>query len=201
MAFSIWKVGGSLFDLPDLGRRLKSLREERFPGEAVVVIPGGGAFADVVRQVDQVHHLPGETAHRMALQAMRISAAMVAQLVGEELLDDPTMQQELARQWKENNPAEPKLAVWDVIDVWDSAQASLEKQWGEIPTDWSVTSDSIAAALAWHWGAEKLVLCKSIDRPANDDYQAWADAGMVDRCFPRMASDLPSIEWINLRAQ
>ena len=201
MAFSIWKVGGSLFDLADLGQRLKTLRDERFPGEAVLIIPGGGAFADSVRQADQVHHLPGESAHQLALQAMRISAAMVATIVGESLVDDPTTQQELVRQWRSEEDAEPSLAVWDVIGAWQMAQPSLEKQWGVLPTDWSITSDSIAAAFAWHWGAQKLVLCKSIDRPSSDDYQAWADQGLVDECFPRLAADLPQIEWINLRAQ
>ena len=42
------KVGGSLFDRPDLGPQL--LREmKRFPGQRLLLVPGGGATANAVR--------------------------------------------------------------------------------------------------------------------------------------------------------
>src|ERR1700737_80612 len=76
------KVGGSLFDLPDLGPRLKSWLDE-LASFAVVLVPGGGPTANVVRELDRHHGLGEETAHWLALQALTFNAAFLAALLEE----------------------------------------------------------------------------------------------------------------------
>src|SRR5213595_1343108 len=74
------KVGGSLFDLPDLGPRLqdwlKTLDTRR-----VLLLPGGGPTANVIRDLDHRHGLGEETAHWLALRALRLNAHFLAALV------------------------------------------------------------------------------------------------------------------------
>ena len=60
------KVGGSLYDLPDLGPRLRRWLDAHAPRE-VIVAPGGGPFADVVRDLDRAHRLGEETSHWLAV--------------------------------------------------------------------------------------------------------------------------------------
>src|SRR5438128_2120405 len=67
------KVGGSLFDLPDLGVRLRTFLDH-IGTHRVLLIPGGGASADVVRTLDRTHRLGEEAAHWLALRAMTLNA-------------------------------------------------------------------------------------------------------------------------------
>src|SRR6185436_10713035 len=48
-----------------------------------------------------------------------------------------------------------------------------EFELGDLPHSWEVTSDSIAAQTAVVYGAERLVLLKSVDVPAGT---SWVDA-------------------------
>jgi aspartokinase-like uncharacterized kinase len=61
------KVGGSLFDLPDLGPRLEVWLGAR---RSVVLVPGGGPTTDVVRALDRTHRLGEEAAHWLALRSI-----------------------------------------------------------------------------------------------------------------------------------
>src|ERR1700730_10035653 len=67
------KVGGSLFDLADLGARLRAWLEPVVAGP-VLLVPGGGPTADVVRAFDRLHALGEETAHWLAVRALTLNA-------------------------------------------------------------------------------------------------------------------------------
>jgi hypothetical protein len=67
----------------------------------------------------------------------------------------------------------------------------------ELPQDWSVTSDSIAAWFAAQYSASELVLLKSCD-VCGRTAQALARAGVVDGHFPKIAQDVV-LRWVNLR--
>ena len=71
--WTVVKVGGSLFDLPDLRQRLQSYLA-RFDADKVALVPGGGATADAVRAFDRVHRLGEETSHWLAIQALSVNA-------------------------------------------------------------------------------------------------------------------------------
>src|SRR5437763_775549 len=74
------KVGGSLFDLPDLGERL-DLWLKTLPTPEVLLVPGGGAVADVIRQLDRSHRLGEERCHWLALRALTLNAHFLADVV------------------------------------------------------------------------------------------------------------------------
>ncbi len=59
------KVGGSLFDWPELPRRLAAFLDrnrshEPCLREQAVLIAGGGPFADIIRTMDKTHSLGDE---------------------------------------------------------------------------------------------------------------------------------------------
>ncbi len=200
MGFAVWKLGGSLLDLPDLGERIVRLHAERSPEMPVVIIPGGGIFADSVREMDRLHRLDPLDSHHLALDAMRLSASLVAALLQQTPICD-LEEQKTTIQACSSGQSKPATEVWNVIDSWHMLLSELEQTCGPLPRDWRLTSDSIAAALAAYWRADELVLLKSIDRPQHVSWEAVAEAGSVDTVFSQVARHVAKISWVNLRAQ
>lgn len=64
------KIGGSLTHSEKLRTCLQHIAR-LFANQAVVIVPGGGVFADQVRSLQQVWHFDDTTAHTMALLAMQ----------------------------------------------------------------------------------------------------------------------------------
>ena len=183
----VYKVGGSLFSLPDLAERLRQLWQLQ-PGTSPLLVVGGGAAADAVRDWDLTFQLDAETAHWLAIDALDLTASLLMRLMPELLLVRSRKQLELAQ-------AEGRPAVLCVVCFlkW------LETQPSPLPHSWDVTSDSIAAAAAVAWQAEELVLLKSCDLPRPADLASLAEQGQVDSYFPIAARCLKRMTWGNLR--
>jgi aspartokinase-like uncharacterized kinase len=185
----VCKVGGSLFDLPELPEVIQKVLEQR--GEtAPLLVAGGGAAADVVREWDQVHHLGENTAHELALEAMDLTASLLARFVAAARLVRSEQQVRMA-------VADGAPAILCSGCFLKAAEAA-----GHTPLErsWRVTSDSIAAWTAGVLAASELVLVKSVPPPRGMTLVAAARAGLVDQCFPAVAANLPAIGWVNARA-
>ena len=177
------KVGGSLFDFADLPAALRGWLNNQ-PG-VNVLIAGGGPFADAVRQADATFAIGDTAAHRLALEAMRVSAELLAALLPE------------ARVLHSLADARRQLAGCEVVVLNPS---DLSQPECGLPHSWDVTSDSIAAYVASRLEAQELVLFKSTPLPANTDRTQAADSGLVDGYFVQAAATLPIVRWVNLRA-
>ena len=69
------------------------------------------------------------------------------------------------------------------------------------PENWDTTSDSLAAKLAVQTGADELVLLKSRGLPTPAPaLEYWGASDLVDPRFPSIASRIPNVRWVNLRA-
>ena len=77
---NILKVGGSLYDLPDLGSRLQPWLSQAKSTD-IILVPGGGVTVDVIRDFDRIHRLGEKRAHWLALYAMRLNAEFLAKLL------------------------------------------------------------------------------------------------------------------------
>ncbi len=189
---TVVKVGGSLFDWPELPRRMTEflgVRRAADRDERIVLLAGGGGAADIVRSLDQIHGLGDETAHRLALHAMEWTAIILAALlpgtVTAQGLDA------LATAW--STSAIPVLAPRMVLDEID--RTGPEK----LPATWDVTSDSISAWLAQHLAADRLILVKSASLPSGTTRQQAARLGLIDPMMPVVARGLRRLEYVNLR--
>src|SRR5215471_13882961 len=74
------KVGGSLFDWPELGLRLNLWIPTLAPSQ-VLLVPGGGPTVDVVRDLDRCHELGEEKAHWLALRALTFNAHFLSTIL------------------------------------------------------------------------------------------------------------------------
>jgi len=173
------KVGGSLFDLPDLRKRLNRWLASVAP-TPVLFLPGGGELADAIRNLHHTHRLPEETSHWLAIRTMSVNAHFLA-----ALLDVPVVSS--TADWAGN-------AVLDALPFFTADEGRP----GALPHSWKITSDSLAARVAEVSGAD-LALLKSAEQPASNDWEALAVAGYVDRFFPQMAGRVPRVSCVNVR--
>ncbi|UUO08949.1 hypothetical protein M4951_11665 [Blastopirellula sp. J2-11] len=196
MNLRVVKLGGSLFDLPDLGRRVEVWLAEQTP-MPTVLIAGGGMFADAVRQFDAIHQLPSPTSHQLALSSMELgSQALAALLPTLDFIREADRLRLGLASAAQGICADSYVGVWNVIDYWRS---EVEPTLSLTSLDWTLTSDSIAATLAHRWQADSLVLLKSCDRPG-ETVSDWAQAGVVDPQFTTAALGV-NVTWGNLRGR
>ena len=129
----------------------------------LLVVPGGGPFADAVREADRRFRLSDDAAHWMAVLAMDQNAHLVqSRLPGAVLVGNP---REIAAALEGPGGHIPILAPYRWLREADP-----------LPHAWDVTSDSIAAWIAGHIGARRLVLVKP---------PGAAGDGVVDAYFAR----------------
>jgi aspartokinase-like uncharacterized kinase len=166
------KVGGSLYDWPELAPQLwgwlQPFFRDRIP---VLLVPGGGPTAEVVRRFDRDHELGEEAAHWLALRSLALNAHFLAALLPDSAV---------AR--LEDCPHRWRNGVLPILDGHGFACAD-EARPGRLPHTWAVTSDSFAVRVADVAGARRLVLLKSVTVPADMDWAAAGRRGLVDAYF------------------
>jgi 5-(aminomethyl)-3-furanmethanol phosphate kinase len=127
----------------------------------VLIVPGGGPFADAVRHVDRRLRLGDEAAHWMAVLAMDQNAHLIAAKLARAVL-----------------VAEAR----EIADALGAAHAGrvpvlAPYRWlreaDPLPHSWDVTSDSIAAWVAGRVGARRLVLVKPPGATGSGLVDAW----------------------------
>jgi aspartokinase-like uncharacterized kinase len=167
---AVWvvKLGGSLAETDTLAQWLKVAASD---GRGrVVVVPGGGAFAEQVRSSQARWRFDDSTAHHMALLAMEQFGLMLQGLCP-ALVPVSTAEEAVSVL---QNAATP---------IWMPSRMVLNAP--EIARSWDVTSDSLAAWFAKQLGASHLVLVKSATLSRQSvPAQALRDGGVVDRAFP-----------------
>ena len=183
---AVIKVGGSLFDLPDLAPRLQEWLAT-LPAE-VLLVPGGGPVADTVRQYDRLHQLGEERAHWLALSALALNARFLASLLPRAgIAPHP---QACAILWHDG-----KIPVLDSFSFADADEGQPEC----LPYSWAVTSDSVAARAARVAEAGELILLKSVSLPAGIDWLEAGKRGLVDLYFAQAVADQLPVRFINFR--
>ncbi len=183
----VFKLGGSLLNLPDLTERLLAVIRQTSAKPLLVV--GGGAAADLVRRWETIHRLDSSTTHWLAIRAMEFNERLIESLLPEAVsIASPT---EAERVWNQGG-----IALLNAFD-WLKAERKLE---ASLPHSWDVTSDSIAACAAIGFRATGLMLLKSVDGPAGFASFDTLGEPLVDAHFHRLAPRLPRIAWCNLAA-
>jgi aspartokinase-like uncharacterized kinase len=161
------KLGGSLSYSDALINCLDSV-EKNYQGRAVVIVPGGGVFADQVRLAQQRWQFDDRTAHRMAILSMQQMALLLNGVKPDFALAGSVadIRRQLQRQ---------------ACVIWSPDNAELEQ--AEIPASWDITSDSLAAWLAQVLSASELILVKSANIDANLSLQQFAKMNIIDKGF------------------
>jgi aspartokinase-like uncharacterized kinase len=164
------KVGGGLTAFPGALDRVSRAITGLAGQYRILVLPGGGPFADAVRNFQRQDTLSTDGAHWMAILAMDQYAHVLAERIpGAVLVDEPGA----------------VLGALERRPVVVLAPYRWMRAADVLPHSWKATSDSVAAFVAGAFEATRLVLIKPVDS---------ADPRMVDPCF---ASVVPSnLPWV-----
>lgn len=183
------KVGGSLMGsrvLPRIVTRIAWLARRR----RLVVVPGGGRFADLVRNAQARFGLDDETTHRMALRGMDQYGLILAALAPR------------GRAVRDLNAARTAAAAGRMPVL--LAACTLDDD-GELERSSRLSSDAIAAAVARRLGARHIVMLKSCACPRDPirrraALRALARRGVVDPLFPALVPIGCEVRLINARS-
>jgi len=164
------KVGGSLAETGRLRRALAIIKAARLP---IVIVPGGGPFAENVRELQRAMHFNDAVAHRLAMLAMHQMAELMMSLQGGL---------EIAQSLDEISAVLRR----DEVPVWAPLRMIADDV--TIPAGWTATSDSLAARLAELLGGAHLVLLKSVNVEKEASAKELARRDVVDPEFPTIVA-------------
>ncbi len=161
------KLGGSLWDSQALLGWLSFLARQSI--RPVIIVPGGGPFANQVRATQKVWCFGDEYAHYMAILAMQQMALMFKGIAnGLPIISELENMQALGLN-------SPQTLIW-------SPQIDMLNQ-EQIPVSWDITSDSLAAWLANCLNAEKLIMIKSVKLSPERSLPKLVLENVVDKAF------------------
>ncbi len=169
MKRTVVKLGGSTAYHAEMREWVFALAAARMP---LILVPGGGPFADQVRNAQKQMRFSDQTAHSMAILAMDQMGLAIAEM-HDRLVP--------ARSFEEIEAALERRE----IPLWLPSQICLSET--EIPQSWDMTSDSLAAWLAGRIGAQVLLLIKQTNAfDGNSQILNLVADGIVDPLLPAM---------------
>jgi 5-(aminomethyl)-3-furanmethanol phosphate kinase len=175
---TVVKLGGSFALSPYLWDIVIEISAAR---GHVVIVPGGGPFADAVRDTQRRIGFDDGAAHKMALMAMAQFAEALASLA-------PRLRPALNLAAIAAHLDAGDVPIWSPWPLADGLEA--------LPQGWQLTSDSLAAWLAGRLGARRLIMIKHGNPP--DSLLEAAEAAIVDPLFPAYAeASGAAIGWID----
>ena len=169
---TVVKLGGSYAFSSDLQGWLAAIASNA--GD-IVLVPGGGPFADAIRNAQPRMGFDDDAAHHMALLGMDQYGRALAAL---------------------NKRFTPAASIAGIrralragnVPVWSPTEMVLKRN--DIPRSWEVTSDGLAAWLACRIGARRVLLIKHVDPPPDPiRIEDLVARGVVDRSFAAFLRD------------
>jgi len=164
MNAAVVKVGGSLATCPQKLRNLCLKISEISKEHKLIVVPGGGEFADVVRRLDKRFHLSCNTSHRMAILGMDQYGMLLSNLIPSSIT---TSKFEEIKYFLDMD----KLPIF--------LPSNLLLQEDPLENSWAVTSDSIAVYLAGRLKVTKVLLVTDVDGIYSNDPKTVSDAKLI----------------------
>jgi len=171
------KLGGSLLSSENLKEWLSIIVE--FGAGKLLIVPGGGIFADKVRDAQQKWEFDDKAAHQMALLAMEQYAHLLQSYAPDLRLSDSTEGIDKAISLNQ-------VPVWLPFKMINTCQ--------NLSANWNITSDSLALWLADHLNAEHTMLVKSLSSK-NLNARQLSESAMVDKDFPEFVKTSGATVW------
>lgn len=161
---AVIKVGGSLAEDPATLKASGIKLGEIATKYRITIVPGGGKFADVVREYDQRYTLSADISHKMAILGMDQFGLFLSQVIPNScatyLLSDAVQLSEIG-----------------VVPIFLPSQLMFQED--PLGHSWDVTSDSIAAYIASRLKADKIILVTDVDGIFTNDPKKHSDAMLI----------------------
>lgn len=160
---AVIKVGGSLSKDPPSLRALCHHLGKIAESHRVLIVPGGGEFADMVRHYDRLYGLPAAASHKMAILAMDQYGLMLSSLT--------------PNSFATYSLKEACRAKGGKLPIFLPSRLMFLRD--PLENSWRVTSDSIAAYIALRVKARSLILVKDVDGIFTGDPKGHKDVTLI----------------------
>jgi aspartokinase-like uncharacterized kinase len=161
---AVLKVGGSLAESPpsliSLCQELNTIANSH----RILIVPGGGKFADAVRKIDEKYVLSNTVAHKMAILSMDQYGFFLSAIIPKSYVSHT-----LKKICKSAKGTIPILLPSNIMFRKDPLEHS-----------WDVTSDTIAAYIAGLLKAKKLILITDVDGIFSMDPKKSSDFKLIE---------------------
>jgi aspartokinase-like uncharacterized kinase len=161
---AVVKLGGSLAKQPEVLRTLCKKLGEIAEKHRLLFIPGGGEFADAVRDIDQRYTISPSISHRMAILGMDQFGLFLSEMIPNSCTVYTLNNAKLA--WKSKK-----------TPIFLPSKLMFKKN--PLPNSWDVTSDSIATYVASRLKAPKVVLVTDVDGIFTNDPKKSSNATLI----------------------
>jgi aspartokinase-like uncharacterized kinase len=165
MNATVVKVGGSLSLYPEKLKTLCLKISEISKEQKLIVVPGGGEFADVVRSLDKSFNLSCSTSHGMAILGMDQYGMLLSDLMPGSIT---THKLEEIKYFFDLN----KLPIF--------LPSNLLLREDPLENSWAVTSDSIAVYIAGRLQVNKVLLVTDVDGIYNRDPKTFSKDKLIN---------------------
>jgi len=160
---AVLKIGGSLAEYPASLRKLCKELASVAKDHKILIVPGGGRFADTVRDFDKAYGLSNTIAHKMAILAMDQFGLFLSDIT-------PNSCVSYSLEKVKNSPS-------GTLPIFLPSRFIFHKD--PLESSWDVTSDSIAAYIAGIVHAKKLVLVTDVDGIFTENPKKSLDAKLI----------------------
>jgi len=161
---AVLKIGGSLAEEPvslvSLCEKLSVLAKNH----RIVVVPGGGEFADTVRRLDRKYGFSNSVAHKMAILSMDQYGFLLSNFAPESYVV--------------YNQEEISSSVKGTLPIFLPSNYMFRED--PLKNSWDVTSDTIAAHITNMLQVKKLVLVTDVDGIFSKDPNQNKDAKHIE---------------------
>jgi aspartokinase-like uncharacterized kinase len=161
------KLGGSLYHQPTLLQQWLDILTVQSKVMPVIIVPGGGPFADQVRQAQLRYKFNDHHAHHMALLAMAQFGILLSDLLGNANTFNLPNEVDI-------NSKQQGLLIW--------LPNSKLLQFSGINQNWDITSDSLSLWLSQQLSSSCLSIVKSIE-PTSTQISQLSKDDILDKGF------------------
>jgi len=164
MKVTMLKVGGSLALYPQKLRDLCQILSETSKKCPVILLPGGGEFADTVRALDARFSLSCKASHRMSILGQDQYGLLLKDLIPNSV---------------EVYTFEAAQRVLDSkkLPIFFPSKLFLDED--PLKNSWDVTSDSIAAYLACRMNIHKVLFITDVDGICTENPKSQANTRLL----------------------
>ncbi|MHA1212950.1 MAG: amino acid kinase family protein, partial [Candidatus Heimdallarchaeota archaeon] len=147
------KVGGSITErgsrsqIKELGQIITEQYEK---WGNFIIIPGGGIFAEVIRDIQKQYSITDEVAHWMAILAIDQHGLLLSNYIPKSEIIDLNKLRML-----DKNSRQMKVPILEVYE--------FAKDYSKLEHSWNTTSDALACEIALFLGVKKIIFVKDID--------------------------------------
>ena len=138
---------GTLSQIMVLGESLSKLYQKE---QSFLIVPGGGAFAETIRQLQKKYQLTNETAHWMAILAMDQHGFLLKQVIPNAKI--------IATEELITRRVQAPLTEVPILSIY-----AFLKKFSKLEHSWKVTSDALSVEIAISLKMSQIIFLKDVD--------------------------------------